>query len=369
MKVISVLQVGKYYPPYSGGMETVLKIICEGISNKVCLKLLVSNTKFSTQIENHGFPLYKAGRIANIYSLSICPSFPRWIKKLDSDIIHIHVPNPLAELSYLVNNLKGKLIVHFHSDIVRQKIFMPIYKSVLLKFFDKAEAIIIPTPNHLKYSKFLKNFSNKCSVIPFGIDVNAFKFSQELSEEKEKKKSKEDLPILLFVGRLVYYKGLDYLITAMNHINAKLFIVGQGPLEKQLVQLVKSLKIEDKVFFLGNLSQTEMIFYYHFCDVFVLPSIASSEMFGVVQLEAMACGKPVLSTDLKSGVPWVNQHEKTGLVVPPKNVGAIVDAVNLLLMNDDLRNLYGMNGKKRVEELFTLESMTDKILKLYKTII
>jgi len=171
-------------------------------------------------------------------------------------------------------------------------------------------------------------------------------------------------PIVLFVGRLVYYKGVEYLIRAFKNINAQLVLVGSGPLENDLKHLAKDLEIEERVHFLNNIPDADLKAFYHACDIFVLPSIEKTECFGLVQLEAMACGKPVISTNLPTGVPWINQHKKTGLVVPPKDVEALHQAIVFLLENEKLRNEYGKNGQERVKE-FTIDLMVEKINNLY----
>ena len=143
--------------------------------------------------------------------------------------------------------------------------------------------------------------------------------------------------IVLFVGRLIYYKGLEYLIKSIPQINAHFILIGGGPLKNTLKQMTKDLKVENKITFFESMDEDELISYYYACDLFVLPSIANSEAFGIVQLEAMTCGKPVVSTNLPTCVPFVNLHQKTGIVVLPKNSDALAQAINTLLEREDLR--------------------------------
>ena len=143
---------------------------------------------------------------------------------------------------------------------------------------------------------------------------------------------------MLFVGRLVYYKGLEYLIEAMRWVpDAVLVVVGTGPLRGRLQRLSEQwLGCPGKVVFLGAVAEHDLCAWYHACDVFVLPSVELSEAFGLVQLEAMACAKPVVTTDLPTGVTYVNQHGHTGLVVPRRNSRALAEAINILLDNRQL---------------------------------
>lgn len=369
MAKTKILQIGKFFPPYSGGMETVLKNVCDSIYKHCDLNVIVANTSFKTAQEFFPYSITRVASIANIYSLSLCPTFPFWINKIKSDIVHIHLPNPLAELSFLVSNHQGKLIAHFHSDIVRQKNIMILYEKILLKFLDKCDKIIVPTPYHISSSKYINRYRDKCIIIPYGININEYLLKNKKEFENAEQLKNKNKPILLFVGRLVYYKGIQYLIEAMKNIDAILYIVGTGPLEKDMKNLSKKNGLDKKVIFVGHASDREVVTYFNACDIFIFPSVEKSEMFGVVQLEAMACRKPVISTELLTGVSWVNQHSKTGIVVEPKNSAELSAAIIYLIDNPAIRTQMGAEGRKRVESLFTVEIMKEKILNLYNELL
>ena len=171
---------------------------------------------------------------------------------------------------------------------------------------------------------------------------------------------------MLCVGRLVSYKGVEFLIRALEGIKARLWIAGTGPLEDSLKQLAKERGLAGQIEFLGRVSDRDLIAYYHACDMFVLPSITTAEMFGVVQLEAMACRKPVISTNLPTGVSWVNQHEKTGYIVPPANSAELAKAIQKLVDNPQLREEMGEAGRMRVEKHFTSTRMAEAMLHVYQ---
>ena len=364
---MKVLQVGRFYDPYLGGIETVLKNLCQALKSRIDVQVLVANTFFKTLHENSDFPITRVAKLGTLFSTPLTPSLPYWMKKLSADLLHIHVPNPMAEISYLLSGVDGKMVVHFHSDIVRQKYLLPIYAPFLNKFFDKADRIIVSTPNHIECSSFLPMFYKKCRVIPYGISLKEFDLDNK--ETNVVDYLKKEVPTVLFVGRLVYYKGLDILINAMSDIKARLWIIGTGPLEREIKKLVAKLNLEKKVEFLGSLNQRDLVCYYHACDMFVLPSIANSEMFGIVQLEAMACRKPVVATNLPTGVSWVNQDGITGILVPPKDISALSLAIQKLIQNPSLCQEMGESGRKRVEEMFTIEKMKDGILEVYQEIL
>jgi len=180
---------------------------------------------------------------------------------------------------------------------------------------------------------------------------------------------RDEMPTVLFVGRLVHYKGVEFLIRAMENVNARLWIVGTGPLEASLKQLAVSLGVADRVVFLGHLSDADLVAYYHACDVFALPSITNQEMFGLVQLEAMACRKPVISTDLPTGVPWVNQHGKTGYCVEPGNARELACALSRVLESRELCQEMGAAGRERVEQQFSSAKMGEAMLRVYEEVL
>jgi rhamnosyl/mannosyltransferase len=289
-----------------------------------------------------------------------------WLRKIKARIIHVHMPNPLADFSYFLAKPQGKLIVMYHSDIVRQKVFLPVYRPLLFSLLRKAEFIIATSQNYIESSYALRKFKDKCIVIPLGVDIERFRLSDSAKEKATEIKERFGRPILLFVGRLVYYKGLEYLIGAMKDIEAHLIIIGKGPLKKRLNGLVKVLRLKERVSFLYNISDDKLPLYYYASDIFVLPSIERSEAFGIVQLEAMACAKPVISTRVNSGVPFVNLDNETGLVIEPRSTSEITRAANLLLADNELREKMGRRGRERVEEMFTKESVAEQVKKLYR---
>lgn len=366
---MKVLHLGKYYPPFAGGIETVLQNICEGIKDKCDLTVIVSNTYNKTEIHNTNFRLIKTAAIKNMNSLPISPGYFFAVKTNKADIYHVHNPNPLAELSALMLNKKAKIVSHFHSDIVKQKYAKKIYSPFLYKYYDRADIIIAPTPKHITSSENINLLNKKCVVIPYGIDDAKYYSLNDHQESRVSNLKSSGKPVLLYVGRLVYYKGIEYLLNAMLKIDAILFIVGVGPLETRLKEIVNKNKLNRKVIFAGNVDDLSLVAYYHAADIFILPSIGKGEMFGMVQLEAMASSKPVISTELGTGVSWVNQNGKTGIVVEPKNSDALIEAVNYLINNPEIRTKMGSEGKKRVQENFTITKMNEAIMNLYRSLV
>jgi rhamnosyl/mannosyltransferase len=359
-----VLQLGKFYDPFVGGMETVLKEMCESLADDVHFQVLVANTRCCTEHDHKKVPITRVASMGKLFSCSMAPTYPLWARKFNPDLIHVHIPNPLAELSALVADRDVPVIAQFHSDVVRQRHLLKLYEPFLDAFYRRANCIVVPTPRHIEISKFVSRYREKCRVVPFGVPVSRF----DLDEIGYKKvdKLRDGLPSVLCVGRLVSYKGVEFLIRAMKGIKARLRIVGVGPLEESLRSLAQETGIADRVDFLGQVSEGDLVTYYHACDVFVLPSITNAEMFGVVQLEAMACRKPVISTNLPTGVSWVNQNGKTGYVVSPGNVDELASAIQTLLGDRWLRREMGDAGRARVEQHFTSAKMAESMLQVYQ---
>jgi rhamnosyl/mannosyltransferase len=359
-----VLQLGKFYDPYVGGMETVLKEICESLADQVQFQVVVANTRCRTEHETKKVPVTRVASLGKLFSCSMAPSFPLWARKFEADLIHVHIPNPLAELSALIADRRIPVVAHFHSDVVRQRNLLKVYGPFLDAFYRRANCIVVPTPRHIECSKFLSKYPEKCRTVPYGIQPSRFELDKAGSAKADR--LRDGLPSVLCVGRLVSYKGVEFLIRALESVKARLWIVGSGPLEDSLKQLAQGKGLADRIEFLGQVSDEDLAAYYHACDVFVLPSITNAEMFGVVQLEAMACRKPVISTNLPTGVPWVNQHGKTGYVVAPGNAAELANGIQLLLDNPGLREEMGEAGRMRVERHFTSTRMAEAMLQVYQ---
>jgi rhamnosyl/mannosyltransferase len=284
-------------------------------------------------------------------------------------VIVIHEPNPLGLVSHFLMRPPGRLVVWFHSEVVRQRWLYMLYRPFLRRTLRRADRVIVSSPKLIEHAKELQEFQWKCEVIPFGINAERLQCTATIAHRAERLRSELRPPILLFVGRMVGYKGLDVLLRALCALDATAVLVGAGPRLASLKNLASDLGVRERVVFAGEVEDDEIVALYHACDVFVLPSVSRNEAFGVVQLEAMACGKPVVSTNLPSGVPWVNRHGETGFVVPPGDVVALRDALARLLDDPELRDRMGKRGRERVMTEFTLERMASRTTALYHAIL
>jgi len=371
MRRISVLHVGKYYPPAPGGMERVVQLLCEGEQVNTDSHALVANTEAVTTREPwRGIAVTRIASVGSIGSVGVCPGFPLALWRARRDVTVLHEPNPLAIVSDWIAMQGGPLVVWFHSEVIRpQWKYRLMYRPFLRRVLRRASRIVVSSPNLAQHAVELQDFRDKCVVIPFGIDTGRLQRTAAVEARAAAIAKQFPGPRILFVGRLVPYKGVDVLLRALRDVQATVQIVGDGPLRASLEAEAARTGLASRVSFLGHLSDDEVVAHLHACDLFALPSTTRAETFGVVQLEAMACGKPVVSTNLPTGVPWVNRHGETGLVVEPGDASALAAALNTLIANPIARERMGARARSRVADEFSVDRMVSLSSSLYREVV
>ena len=376
---MKILQFGKFYPPDVGGIETAIYNITEELNKKgIKCDVLCSNSKreYKKEIIDRGsykYIVYRTKSYGKIASTSITPQMIFKLKEIidNYDIIHLHHPDPMANFAlFLVNPKKQKIVIHWHSDIIRQKFALKFYRPLLNWMLKKADVIIGSSTKYIEESEQLKKFKNKCVPIPYGIKKENLKINEE--KIKEIKKKFENKKIIFSLGRFIYYKGFEYLIESSKYLPDDYVIVigGEGKLKEKYEKLIMNNNLLNKVFLIGKIPQTHLGSYYKACDLFCLPSIEKSEAFGLVIVEAMSFGKPIVATNIKgSGVSWVNQNGVTGLNVEPKNPKALADAIRFICENPEIYIKMSKNALKRFEEEFTIEKEILRILEIYNKLL
>lgn len=368
MRKLKILEVNKAYFPHIGGIETLVKQYSEELGQfdtQVRTLVCCDNRGGSIRERVNGVPVIRAANFGTYFSCPISTQFVKQFRRLSqkADVIHIHMPFPLADFAMLLSGFKGKVVLSWHSDIVKQKKLLTLYKPLLKYLLNRADMIFVATEGHIDGSDFLPEYREKCRILPYGITVEDYLNIDRKPILTEKLTDKNSVKVF-FTGRLVYYKGVDVLLKAFRLVNGcELFIAGTGELEAELKAYAKEHNMDDKVHFLGFLPDDELKQAYADCDIFVLPSVAKSEAFGIVQLEAMVYGKPVINTLLPSGVPHVSIHQKTGLTVPPSDFESLSAAILVLARNRELREEMGKKAAERVAENFNEK---DVIRKLYE---
>jgi rhamnosyl/mannosyltransferase len=365
MKRLRILHLGKYYPPVKGGIETVVETLCRGEARWVDSSALVLNEGSQTTIERRdGVDVTRVGAVARVGAVSLAPSLPLWLAKAEADVLVLHEPNPLALVAYALARPRMPLVVWYHSEVIRSAWKYRLFYEPVLEFALRRAARIVVASPPMRDVPALARHREKCVVVPFGLEVERYRRARERVETM----ATTSRPTFLFVGRLVGYKGVDVLLKALPGLDANIAIVGNGPLRPSLEGMARDLGIADRVRFLGEVSGDELLQWYRACDAFVLPSVTRQEAFGMVQLEAMLHGRPVISTELGTGVSWVNQHERTGLVVRPGDVADLRRALQRLIDEPNLRFELGAAARTRVLSHFTAEKMCSATYTLYQAI-
>ena len=370
MSTLRILHLGKYYAPDRGGIETVVETLCRGERPAADTQALVLNKANRTIEETlHDVPVRRVASIATLGSVSVAPMLPLWLSRADADLIVLHEPNPMALLAYAIARPRVPLVIWFHCEVIRPKLQYKLFYEPLLEFaLRRAIRIVVASPPIVNLPA-LARYQHKCTVIPFGLERARYRLSGATATRVQANRANVKSPIVLFVGRLVPYKGIDVLLDAVKGLDATTVIVGDGPCRVSLMAKAVDSGLGDRVRFMGDISDAELLAWYHSCDVFVLPSVTRQEAFGMVQLEAMLCGHPVISTELQTGTSWVNQHERTGIVVKPNNVTELRGALERLCGDRELRDRLGDAGRKRVIETFTAETMCRATVALYDEVV
>lgn len=362
-----ILEVNKFYPPHIGGIETLVEQRARIFSRNpgVEVRVLVCQEKGGGVTETDGdVPVVRAGSLGTYFSCPLSLSFFWKFRKMAkwADAVEIHTPFPLGDLACLLSGYRGRVVIAWHSDVIKQKKLLTFYKPILKRFLQRADRIIAATPGHIESSSFLPEFREKCCVVPYPLELDRYTCAERIPILTDRCVQKHSVK-LLFVGRLVYYKGADVLLQAFRKVKGcELFLCGTGVLEEKLRQMAEGMPVH----FLGRLPDAQLKAAFADCDIFVLPSVENSEAFGIVQQEAMAYGKPVINTSLPTGVPYVSVHGETGLTVPPRDADALAKAIQTLADSPALREQYGRRAAARVREEYGSEEIMERILSVLK---
>ncbi|WP_447643060.1 MULTISPECIES: glycosyltransferase [Chitinophagaceae] len=372
---MKVLHIGKFYPVY-GGVEKVMYDFCDGLSNRGIRSDFLgvnadAKTTNTVKINDH-FTVYAMSYIRKVASTYLSLSMITQLRKIKDqyDIIHIHHPDPMVCLALYLSGYRGIVICHWHSDIVRQKTILKFYKPLQTWMLKRSSIIAGTSPVYLDYSPFLQPYKNKLVLVPIGIPpVNTS--VNDVTVEKIKSLA-NGRKIVFSLGRLIYYKGYQYLIEAAKYLNENICVIigGKGPLREEFEETIRMNGLESKVFLMGRIEEEDLPAYFSGCDLFCLPSTERSEAFGIVQVEAMAYGKPLVATRIEgSGVSWVNEENVSGLNANIEDAKDLADKINTILGNDALTKRLGMGALKRYEGNFTQKKMVDLIVPLYEQIL
>ena len=368
MKVLHFYKT--YLPDTIGGVEQVInQLVCHtmslGVTHEV-ISLVPIKTEKKVIVDGHLVHRCRTNfEIASTpFSLSAFFRFKELAK--EADIIHYHFPYPFADILHLVSGLNKPTVVSYHSDIIKQKYWLKLYRPLRNYFLKQVDAIVAASPNYLKSSTVLSHLKHKTSLIPYGLDKSTY--PSPSSERLNFWHEKFGPRFFLFIGVLRYYKGLHILIEAARNTEYPIVIAGAGPVERELKEQATTHGVKN-IHFTGFISNEDKAALLELCYVFVFPSHLRSEAFGISLLEGAMYGKPLISCEIGTGTSYINIDQETGLVVKPGEPKALREAMDYLWNNSGQAQAMGKRAEERYRKLFTAKEMAKSYFSLYEKLL
>lgn len=362
----SVLHIFKiYYPDLFGGTLTVIRDICAGLKGAFASSVLTcSQSADRREIIVNDVPVERVRSFGNVMSLPAAPTYPwrLWRKIAKHDLLALHAPFPLADLVFALGFGRNRpLVVHWHADIVSHAGLRWFIEPLMRRTLRRAKAIIVSDRVLVDQTPLLREFEDKCHVVPFGIDTSVYDWPKiEPHHVNDRGR------LVLACGRLVPYKGYDVLIRAAVDRKFEVWIIGEGTERPRLEQLIAELGLGDRVRLLGSVNDCERIKLMCLADVFVLPSTTTAETFGLSQLEAMAAGRPVVNTALDTAVPRVARHGMEAITVPPGDAEKLGEAIDALISDPERRRRMGLSARARAVSRYSATAFKNGMETIYR---
>jgi glycosyltransferase involved in cell wall biosynthesis len=371
---MKVLQLSKFYPPVMGGIETVAWELTEGLNKAgVRTDVLCSSYRWRNVRERtaSGYDVVRAASWGRVLSTSMAPSMipSLWRLAARHDVLHVHMPDPMAAAAVWAARPRSRVVVHWHSDVIRQRRALKLYEPLQRWLLARADAVIATSEPYARSSEPLSEWRDKVEIIPIGISDNRPASGSAAAEAVRQRYHHR--PIVFALGRMTYYKGFDVLVDAAAALpdDCVVLIGGDGELLDDYKTMVARRGLAGKVHLLGHVKDRELPGYFEACDVFCMPSTVRAEAYGVAIVEAMVMGKAIVATNIAgSGVPWVNVHGETGFNVPVRRADLLADALRQLLHDEPLRCRLGVAARRRYLNEFNAELMTKRTLELYRNL-
>ncbi len=368
MRVLHVFKT--YYPDSFGGVERTIHAIAKGaLAHGIQSDVLsLSRDPVANTVEFDGHMAYKAKLDFEFASTGFSRDVLFRFKELSAraDIVHYHFPWPFMDLLHLLHPPGKPTVVTYHSDIVKQKLLLRLYKPLMHRFLSSTTRIVATSLNYLESSEVLQRYRDKTEIIPIGLDEADYPRASE--ELKDSWKSRFPKPFFLFVGVLRYYKGLHTLIKAARDVDADILIAGEGPMEGELKAQAVRAGLSN-VQFLGPIGDLDKAALLELCTAFVFPSHLRSEAYGLSLVEAAMFGKPMISCEIGTGTSFVNKDGETGIVVPPQDAGALAGAMRAYLENLDTSMSHGGRGLIRYRDELSAEKMVQRYCRSYASLV
>jgi len=369
-----IVQVCPWFEPYVGGVEThVATLSSELVRRGHDVTVLTSRADrgLLEREDLHGVHVRRVKARAVWLRTPIAPATKAVLSSIDADVVHAHSPPPLT--SYYAAKASSRrrvpFVITYHCDIGVPSVFGPLIESVYRHTLEystirRANRIIVTTATYAATSRAVWRYNP--AVIPNAVDLQRYRPENDGSAIRARHGIDQGESVVLFVGRMVEQKGIENLIEAAKSVAyAKFLLVGGGPELDSLRRLAARLGVAGRVIFTGQVSGDDLPSYFAACDVFVLPSVSRLEAFGIVALEAMATGKPVVVSDIP-GVREVIADGKEGLLADPVDPEDLGGKIRILLADDRKRSVMGRAGRETVERNFGVETVVDRIEALYR---
>lgn len=355
------------YPPTFGGVEQHIWDVSRSLGGEFRFEVLTaSRCRRRVEGKVEGVRIVRVPEYGRLLSTPLTPAWGPALARAGGTV-HVHLPLPVAEAVVVARRPRGRVVAGFYAEVARNPRAARLYAPLQQRFLSQADRIVVSSDVVGATSPALSRHQDRVVVIPFGVDPEEWPAAPGRVAEI---RAAHPGPIVLFLGRLVYYKGVDVLIEAMAGVGATLLVVGDGPERSRLAQAAAAAATgrPGRVLFTGSVSNEERSAYYAAADVFVLPAVSRAETFGIAMLEAMSFGTPAISTDVGTGTSWVNRHGETGLVVRPADPAALAGALRTLLADDRLRRELGDGAARRAAADFSKKVMLERLGELYRSL-
>jgi glycosyltransferase involved in cell wall biosynthesis len=380
-----IIHLAKYHSPFYGGMESHVETLASKQAKLgadvsiLCVNSFDRKSKLSQRTETEitfkedRLQTIKVRRLFSFMKIDFCPSlffYILYFSKLPNTIFHVHTPNPTMLIALVLTGKFNNLVVTHHSDVIKQRFIKYLFRPIEHLIYSRAKIVLTTSENYQYGSKFLGLYQKKLGVLPLGLDLSTFATPpQSILDRSQELKAQYGDVIWLAVGRLVYYKSFHIALTALQYVPGKLLIVGTGALKDKLQKLAHDLNVADRVIWLGETSESDLVAVYHAATALWFPSNVRSEAFGIVQVEAMASGCPVINCQIPgSGVPWVCRDEEEGLTVPVNDPFALAMAAQRILIEPGLREKLSQGARQRSEK-FGDVLMAQRSLSIYQQVL
>lgn len=353
-------------PESMGGIEQVMHQLSTGSITQGVQSTVLTLTHGNPGLRDyHGYQVHSVKTSFELASTGFSIAAFRRFAELanEADVVHYHYPWPFMDLVHFATRCNKPTLLTYHSDIVRQKRLLQLYRPLQQRFLRAMDRIVVTSPNYLATSTELMPFQDKTSVIPIGLDKAGYPVADTLRLEKWKNMLGERF--FLFVGVIRYYKGLHILVEAARGSTYPIVIVGAGPIELELKAQAEKLGVTN-IHFLGALPEEDKVALLELCSAVVFPSHLRSEAFGISLLEGAMYGKPMISSEIGTGTTYINIDQQTGLVVPPESPASLRSAMDWMWHNPQEAAQMGQRAAQRYEQLFTAERMVTEYVKLYQ---